>query len=111
MRDGNGNGWPTIKKSAVVGVPLTAIAGMVVAAYINLSNQTAVAIQVARDHGGELKLLRSDYTQLHGELQGLRASIDMGTRDRFYRQDADRLEARILERLRIIEARIENVER
>ncbi len=95
----NGN----VKKGAFIAVPLTAIVTLAAAAYINISNQTATAISVARDHGTELKLLREDYTTLRGELHLILQQLANRTDDRFRGDDAIRMEERIMERIRSLE--------
>lgn len=88
-------------------IPAAAILAVVVATYINMSNQTAVAIDVARQHGDELQLLRQDYTQLHGEMRVILARIDSASDDRFRGRDAQAMEERLIERIRRLESKVD----
>ncbi|MHC5066553.1 MAG: hypothetical protein ACYTG5_21565, partial [Planctomycetota bacterium] len=92
---------------AFIAVPVTALISLAAAAYINISNQTATAISVARDHGTELKLLREDYTTLRGELHLILQQLASRTDDRFRGTDAERMEERLTERIRSVEQRVE----
>ena len=98
----NGNG----RKVLTVAVPVTAVVALLVGAYLNMANQTAVAIDIARQHGEELSLLRKDYTNLSGQLQTLQRTLSNNMGDRFRGQDALHMEDRIMERMRMIEARL-----
>jgi hypothetical protein len=90
-------------KTGTVTVSITSIIAFALIAYNDLSGKTRVAIEVAKDHGTELKLLREDYTALRGEIAGLRTTINRNMDDRFRGTDWER------ER-RWIEQRFENLE-
>lgn len=96
-----------VKKGTLIAVPITAIVAFSVALYINLSNQTAVAIQVARDHGTELKTLRLDYSLLRSEMKGMREDLRDRMDDRFRGSDAQAMEDRLTERIRNVEGKVD----
>ena len=87
-------------------VPLAAVVAVTVATYVNITNQTAVAIDVARQHGEELRMLREDYTQLHGEMRAILDRLEKSSDDRFRGRDAVAMEQRIMERVRMVESSV-----
>jgi hypothetical protein len=84
------NGWKLDARKGTISIGVGAIVALTVAAYVNIANQTAVAIQVARDHGSELKLLRQDYTALRGEMTAHRQQALKQMDDRFRGTDWER---------------------
>lgn len=98
---------PEIKKTTLVAIPVTAIVTVVIAAGISLSNQSAIAISVAEQHGSELELLRRDYSALRGELVSLREDLRTRMDDRFKGADARAMEARLMNRIERLERKHE----
>lgn len=101
----NGNGNDSKRKLGVWvggGSVLAVTGGM----YLNLSNQTAVAIDVARQHGQEIQLVRTEMSRLSGAIAAIRGVTD----DRFRGKDAKEMEERIMERIRMLERHMERLE-
>lgn len=89
----------TIKMTAIV-IPSLAI---ISAAYMNLANQTAVAIEIAKQHGHELLIVRQEVSELRGALQ---TNMD----DRFRRADFDREKEFIMHVISELENRVQRLE-
>lgn len=95
------------KRTTLIAVPIGAVLAFAVASYVNLSNQSAVAINVAKQHGAELELLRKDYTQLHGEIAYMTTLLQDKMSDRFRGADAKAMEDRLMSHIERIEKRLD----
>ena len=93
--NGNGNGSSHAVRTVFVvgGTSLVAALTLVVNLFIGVSKDAQIAISVAEQHGQELLEVRA---QLHQMREEMRES----TRDRYYRREADRDNARLEQMIR-----------
>ena len=98
MANGNGN---AINWRALGGLSVGGVASVVLAFSINTAKDAQIALEVAKQHGDELLILRSEINDLEQEMKiktRLRYTSEDATEDRVYiYRDMSRLEAMLKE--------------
>lgn len=90
---GESNGHKTNTIVALGGGTLAAAVTVIFNLFLQVSAESQIALDVARQHGQELLELRA-------EVSLVRADLRSATRDRYYRAEAEREMARLEEKIK-----------
>ncbi len=110
-----GGGWLNghLKKGALLGIPATALIALLSAAYINVvqvidksNDVSAVALDIAKENRGELRTIQSSHRELVGQITVITTQLRSGFSD----TEAKAMEERVMERIRMIERRIDSID-
>lgn len=103
MANGNGNGNGNGTKNILVVLASTGVLGVLASGMISIANDAQIAIQVAKQHGEELLLIR-------GELSALRTEMLERTANRYTALDAARHEKFVEQQIAYIEEQLDRME-